>query len=154
MTTSNKLVAEPSNYNIHIPAYNYMHVYFITVGVDYHFHDEALFVALTSGLIERYNISVMSTDSGVLESLQSSNPVEVYSAPSGNTLGDITVDWLHNTIYWIESTDSGVQVRMSIHPSVCPSNYSLSIHSSIHPSIHPFIHPCNNPKKNRSNRQK
>lgn len=79
--------------------------------MDYHFHDEALFVALTNGIIKRFNISVMPTDSGILEiSLQSENPIEVYSTLSGNTLGDITVDWLHNTIYWIESTDSGTQV--------------------------------------------
>ena len=112
--------------------------------MDYHLYDEALFVALTHGIIERYNITIMETDSGILEalSLQSPNPVEVYSAPSGNTLGDITIDWLHNTIYWIESTELSIQVRTSIYPSIFSSVHpSIYIYPSIHPSIHSSICP-------------
>jgi len=109
--------------------------------VDYHFYDEALFVALTHGIIERYNIAIMETETSILEiSLQSPNPLVVYSAPSGNTLGDITIDWLTNTIYWIESTELSILVRPCIHPS-----FYLSIHPSkslyIYSPIHPFIHP-------------
>ena len=116
--------------------------------MDYHFYDEALFVALTHGIIERYNITIMVTDSGILEvlSLQSPNPVEVYSAPSGNTLGDITIDWLHNTIYWIECTELSIQVRTSIYPSIFSSVHpSIHIYPSIHLSIHPSIPPSVRP---------
>ena len=112
--------------------------------MDYHFYDEALFVALTHGIIERYNITILETETSILEiSLQSPNPLVVYSAPSGNTLGDITIDWLTNTIYWIEFTELSILVRPCIHPSfylsVHPSIHTyISIHQSIHSSIHPF----------------
>ena len=71
-------------------------------GVDYHFYKEELYVTLSSGMILNYNLSVSETDSGTL-SIEANPPqTTVYSTSGESTLGSITVDWLSDTIYWVE----------------------------------------------------
>ena len=72
-------------------------------GVDYHFYREELYVTLSSGMILNYNLSVSETDSGTL-SIEANPPQTTVYSTSG-VLGSITVDWLSNTIYWIEYED-------------------------------------------------
>ena len=80
-------------------------------GVDYHFYREELYVTLSSGMILNYNLSVSETDSGTL-SIEANPPqTTVYSTSGESILGSITVDWLSDTIFWIEYEGSMTKVR-------------------------------------------
>ena len=79
-------------------------------GVDYHFYKEELFVTLSSGMILSCNLSVSETDSGT-PSIEANPPqTTVYSTNEGSSLGSITVDWLSDTIYWVEYDASVTKV--------------------------------------------
>ena len=79
-------------------------------GVDYHFYKEELYVTLSSGMILNYNLSVSETDSGT-PSIEANPPqTTVYSASGESILGSITVDWLSDSIYWVEYDGSVTKV--------------------------------------------
>ena len=77
-------------------------------GVDYHFYKEELYVTLSSGMILNYNLSVSETDGGT-PSIEADPPQTTVYSTSG-VLGSITVDWLSDTIYWIEYEGSMTKV--------------------------------------------
>lgn len=78
--------------------------------MDYDFHKEKLYLTLSNGNILRYNLSVSETDTGELIATLESPATILYTASMGNTLGSITVDWLDDTIYWIENENSARKV--------------------------------------------
>ena len=82
---------------------------YCTTGVDYHFNKQELFVALSSGIILSYNLSVSETDTGTL-SIGANPPHSTVYTNEGSMLGSITVDWLNDTIYWIEYEGSMTKV--------------------------------------------
>lgn len=80
-------------------------------GVDYHFHREELYLTLSNGTIQRYKINVTGSHTLSIGSLSNQPPTTVYTTVGGNTLGNITVDWLYDIIYWIEFEDSTTKVQ-------------------------------------------
>ena len=79
-------------------------------GVDYHFYTEELYVTLSKGMILSYNLSVSETDSGTPRIEANPPQTMVHSTNGESTLGSITVDWLSDTIYWIEYEGSMTKV--------------------------------------------
>ena len=82
--------------------------------MDYHFERNELYLTLTDK-IQRYNVSVTETGTGTLEiALLNMNSETLYTAPSGNTLGSITIDWVYNITYWIEFEGSTTKVTYCV----------------------------------------
>ena len=110
----------------------YMYMYHIiplhAAGVDYHFYKEDLYVTLSSGIILHYNLSVSETEAGTL-SIEANPPsTTVYVADAGNDLGSITVDWLNDTIYWIEYEGTETKVGGTICNCTCSYISYLHVH--------------------------
>ena len=101
-------------------------------GVDYHFERNELYLTLTDK-IQHYDVSVTETGTGTLEiALLNMNSETLYTAPSGNTLGSITIDWVYNITYWIEFEGSTTKV------TVCAiiKNTNNYIYMYIHLPVH------------------
>ena len=98
-------------YNVYVCMYSNAKCLYIT-GVDYHFEINELYLTLTDK-IQRYDVSVTETGTGTLEiALLNMNSETLYTAPSGNTLGSITIDWVYNITYWIEFEGSTTKVTV------------------------------------------
>ena len=80
-------------------------------GVDYHFHREELYIALSNGSIVQYILSVSAQPNGDLIISIVPPAVLLYTAIEGNVLGAIAIDWLFNDMYWIEFEGSEAKVR-------------------------------------------
>ena len=80
-------------------------------GVDYHFQQKELYLTLSNGSILQYVLSVSSQPNGELSIDGISSPTLLYTAMEEYTLGAIAVDWLFNSIYWVEFKSSATKVH-------------------------------------------
>lgn len=85
-------------------------------GVDYHFHRGEIYLTLSNGSIQCYKVSIVEKGTGELNiTLLNEPPTIVYTTLGDNTLGNITVDWLNNNIYWIEFEGSTTKVHVHLY---------------------------------------
>ena len=77
--------------------------------IDYHYYKNEIYVTFNDNTIIRYFVNNTLDEAANLLNLQLINSTAIYSSlPNG--LGDITVDWINDVLYWVVNSGSSSQV--------------------------------------------